>query len=82
MQRDLQVKYFKGMYKELNGVYPHHLKFENIDDDELEKMFNELRDQIDAKKAQDVVDPDVLEKYMSKQPTQNSTMAFVMRGKL
>lgn len=82
MQRDLQVKYFKGMYKELNGVYPHHLDFDEIDDDDLERMFNELRDEIDAKKkAQDEVDYETMQKYMN-QPSSNNTMAFVMRGKL
>lgn len=83
MQRDLQIKHFKSMYRELNGVYPHHIDFDEIEDDELDAMFNDVRDQIDAKKkTQDDVDQDILEKYMTKQPTQNNTMAFVMRGKL
>ncbi len=81
MQRDLQVKHFKSMYKELNGAYPHHIDFNEIDDDELDSMFNDLRDQIDAKKRKDEeFDADIMAKYMTKSP--NNTMAFVMRGKL
>ncbi len=75
MQRDLQIKHFKSMYRELHGDYPHHIKFENVDDDELDQMFNEARDAIDAKKAHDEVDADVMAKYMTKQP---NTMAMMM----
>lgn len=76
MDRDLQIKYLKGMYKELHGTFPHHLKFENMDDDQIDSLFNELRDEIDKKRASnDDVDPEVLRRYTSPSPS-NNTMAF------
>lgn len=49
MNRDLQVKYVREMFKTLNGNYPHHLDFDSMDDDVLEQMFADLNEQIDER---------------------------------
>ena len=52
MNRDLQIKHVKEMYRSINGNYPHHMDFDNMDDDVLETMFITMRDQIDERDRQ------------------------------
>ena len=52
MNRDLQIKHVKEMYRSIHGAYPHHMDFDNMGDDVLETMFVTLRDQIDERDRQ------------------------------
>jgi len=52
LSRDIQIKEIKSMHRALNGGYPHHIKFDEIDDDEIDKMFTEMSETLYAKKAE------------------------------
>lgn len=78
MNRDIQIKEIKGMYKAINGCYPYHIDFNKMDDDEVDAMFKDLSSQLYEKKS-DESDEDWRQYLNSQEPVKNSLSSFIIK---